>query len=184
MAARSQVADHECASSKRHRPIFQGRVAAHLRAGEFNAIRAEVAGRAYYTGRATFTVEPEIRWPAGSCCDEHERVSIIGAGAWGTALSLIASRAGRATTLYARRAAFIRQLRKPGECRLSARITLPDDLLLTPELDRALDADAILYAQPAQHFRAFVTRAAALAWERRAGAVRQGDRTGERHAPP
>jgi trans-L-3-hydroxyproline dehydratase len=39
--------------------IFEGRVAATLTAGTFPAIRAEVAGRAYYTGSAVFTVEPD-----------------------------------------------------------------------------------------------------------------------------
>lgn len=60
MAARGQVADHEWRRFESVTgAIFEGRIAARLRAGDFPAIRAEVAGRAYYTGRATFTVEPE-----------------------------------------------------------------------------------------------------------------------------
>ncbi len=39
--------------------IFEGRVAAELAAGSFRAIRAEVQGRAYYTGTSTFTVETD-----------------------------------------------------------------------------------------------------------------------------
>ena len=88
------------------------------------------------------------------------RVSIIGAGAWGTALSLIACRAERQTQLYARRDALIRQLAEtrdnsdylPG-------ILLPEELRLTSVLGQALDADAVLFAQPAQHFRAFCAAA-------------------------
>jgi trans-L-3-hydroxyproline dehydratase len=38
---------------------FTGRVAEQTRAGRFAALRAEVAGRAYYTGTSTFTVEPD-----------------------------------------------------------------------------------------------------------------------------
>ncbi|WP_395023373.1 proline racemase family protein [Dongia sp.] len=38
---------------------FTGRVAEQTSAGRFAAIRAEVAGRAYYTGRSAFTVEPD-----------------------------------------------------------------------------------------------------------------------------
>jgi trans-L-3-hydroxyproline dehydratase len=38
---------------------FTGRVAEQAEAGRFSAIRAEVAGRAYYTGRSVFTLEPE-----------------------------------------------------------------------------------------------------------------------------
>lgn len=39
--------------------IFHGRVSSHLTAGAFLAIRAEVAGRAYYTGSASFTLEAD-----------------------------------------------------------------------------------------------------------------------------
>jgi trans-L-3-hydroxyproline dehydratase len=38
---------------------FTGRVAEQTRAGPFAAVRAAVAGRAYYTGRSVFTVEPD-----------------------------------------------------------------------------------------------------------------------------
>jgi len=38
---------------------FTGRVAEQTKAGRFAAIRAAVAGRAYYTGRSVFTVEPD-----------------------------------------------------------------------------------------------------------------------------
>jgi trans-L-3-hydroxyproline dehydratase len=38
---------------------FTGRVAEQIKEGRFAAIRAEVAGRAYYTGRSVFTVEPD-----------------------------------------------------------------------------------------------------------------------------
>jgi trans-L-3-hydroxyproline dehydratase len=38
---------------------FTGRVAERAKAGRFAAIRAEVSGRAYYTGRSVFTLEPE-----------------------------------------------------------------------------------------------------------------------------
>ena len=38
---------------------FTGRVAEQTTAGRFAAIRAEVAGRAYYTGRSVFTLEPD-----------------------------------------------------------------------------------------------------------------------------
>ena len=38
---------------------FAGRVAEKTTCGRFPAIRAEVSGRAYYTGSSVFTVEPE-----------------------------------------------------------------------------------------------------------------------------
>jgi proline racemase len=39
--------------------IFDGRVAERLQTGRFAAIRAEVAGRAYYTGQSVFTLEAD-----------------------------------------------------------------------------------------------------------------------------
>jgi glycerol-3-phosphate dehydrogenase (NAD(P)+) len=83
-------------------------------------------------------------------------VSVIGAGAWGTALALIATRGGCDTTLYARRAALAATLattrRNPDYL---PEVELPAELTVTNDLAGALSADAILYAQPAQHFRAF-----------------------------
>jgi proline racemase len=41
------------------RDTFEGRVASHEQCGRFAAVRVEVAGRAYYSGSAVFTVEPD-----------------------------------------------------------------------------------------------------------------------------
>jgi trans-L-3-hydroxyproline dehydratase len=58
MAARNQVADGETRQFESVTgSLFAGRVVAHLKAGDFPAIRAEVSGHAYYTGSAIFTVE-------------------------------------------------------------------------------------------------------------------------------
>lgn len=92
------------------------------------------------------------------------RISIIGAGAWGTALAILASRAGRAVTLWVRRpeqAAAIDAAREnaaylPG-------VPLDPAIRIATDRDAALDADAVFYAQPAQHFRGFC-RAAAPHW--------------------
>lgn len=83
-------------------------------------------------------------------------LSVIGAGAWGTALALIAARAGRQTLLWARRPEQVATLRRD---RMNQRylpgVALPPDLQISDDLAAALGADAVLYAQPAQHFRAF-----------------------------
>jgi trans-L-3-hydroxyproline dehydratase len=47
------------------RDIFQGRVAGQETCGRFPAVRVEVAGRAYYSGSAIFTVEPDDPLAAG-----------------------------------------------------------------------------------------------------------------------
>jgi glycerol-3-phosphate dehydrogenase (NAD(P)+) len=84
-------------------------------------------------------------------------VSIIGAGAWGTALADVAARAGREVVLYARDAARASQIassrinpRLPG-ARLDARVNV------TAELALAASADIILIATPAQSLREAVT---------------------------
>jgi glycerol-3-phosphate dehydrogenase (NAD(P)+) len=79
-------------------------------------------------------------------------VAVIGAGAWGTALAIQASRAGAAVTLWARdpgRAVSIATTREnprlPGA-------RLPEMIRVTAELPSA--DDALLIAVPTQHMRA------------------------------
>ncbi|MPZ57167.1 MAG: NAD(P)H-dependent glycerol-3-phosphate dehydrogenase [Rhizobiales bacterium] len=82
-----------------------------------------------------------------------DRIGVIGAGAWGTALANAAARAGRAVTLRARdpkSAAVIADLREsphlPG-LRLDHRVAV------TADFGAAAQADAILLAVPAQALR-------------------------------
>ena len=89
-----------------------------------------------------------------------QSLAIAGAGAWGTALAMQAARAGRATTLWARRpeaAAGIAASRANPDYLPGA--TLPPEIAVTAQLAEALAADAVLYVQPAQHLRAFCTAA-------------------------
>ena len=82
------------------------------------------------------------------------RVSVIGAGAWGTALAIQAARAGNNVTLWARdpaRAAAIAATR--GNPHLPG-IRLPDAIAVTSELPK--HADAMLLVVPVQHMRAVV----------------------------
>ncbi|TXH39140.1 MAG: NAD(P)-dependent glycerol-3-phosphate dehydrogenase [Rhodospirillaceae bacterium] len=83
-------------------------------------------------------------------------LSVIGAGAWGTALALIAARAGRATQLWVRRPEQAEAMRREGaNSRYLPGVVLPPDLRIAVDLPAALVADAVLYAQPSQYFRAF-----------------------------
>lgn len=60
MAARGEVADLEWRRFQSVTgAVFEGRVASRETSGRFDAIRAEVSGRAYYTGRSVFTFEPD-----------------------------------------------------------------------------------------------------------------------------
>jgi glycerol-3-phosphate dehydrogenase (NAD(P)+) len=89
-----------------------------------------------------------------------ERISIIGAGAWGTALALIAARAGRQVILFARRAELATEISAQRQnADYLPGIALPAEIDITHDLPRALQAEAILYAQPAQHLRAFCAAA-------------------------
>jgi len=82
-----------------------------------------------------------------------ERVSVIGAGAWGTALAQAAAMAGRTVTLVARDRAVIEEINQRstnaahlGDLRLSERLAALD------HLDAA--ADLVILAVPAQASRA------------------------------
>lgn len=91
------------------------------------------------------------------------RISVIGAGAWGTALAILAHRAGCDVTLWVRRAeqAAALQSRRENTAYLPG-VALDPAMRIDTDLARALDADAVLYAQPAQHFRSFCRNAAPL----------------------
>jgi glycerol-3-phosphate dehydrogenase (NAD(P)+) len=84
-------------------------------------------------------------------------VSVIGAGAWGTALAAVAARAGRDVTLYARRAESAAQIAstranpKLSGAQLDASVNVTHDMAL------AARADIILIATPAQSLREAVT---------------------------
>lgn len=91
-----------------------------------------------------------------------ERIVVLGAGAWGTALALTAARAGRDVTLWAR------------DPQLAAEISyrhrntpyLPDvefdvPLKATTDLSCVTEADAILFVTPAQSTREIADRISA-----------------------
>ncbi|MEM1313754.1 MAG: NAD(P)H-dependent glycerol-3-phosphate dehydrogenase [Pseudomonadota bacterium] len=85
----------------------------------------------------------------------YGRVAVLGAGAWGTALAVIAARAGRPTRLWARDPD---QARAMAESRVNARrlpgIDLPDALAPASALADALDgAEAVLMAVPSAAVR-------------------------------
>jgi glycerol-3-phosphate dehydrogenase (NAD(P)+) len=75
-------------------------------------------------------------------------ITIVGAGAWGTALAIHAARTGATVTLVARDVSRVSR-RLPG-------FSLPPQITLTTE--PPITADAILIAVPAQHLRATVAQ--------------------------
>ncbi len=98
-----------------------------------------------------------------------QRIGVLGAGAWGTTLAIVAQRAGREVTLWARRplqaaTLFARRenlLHLPG-------VMLDPAIRITGTIEAALEADAVLIALPAQHLR---QQLAGLAWSSSTAAV-------------
>ena len=86
-----------------------------------------------------------------------ERIGIVGAGAWGTALAAAAARAGRTVTLWAREDDVVASINGARE---NARFMpgIPLDGAITASRDAATlgTAELILLATPAQHLRATV----------------------------
>ncbi|SDR86787.1 NAD(P)H-dependent glycerol-3-phosphate dehydrogenase [Opitutus sp. GAS368] len=83
--------------------------------------------------------------------------TIIGAGAWGTAMAVHLARRGQQTTLVTRRAEHAAQLRATHENRdYLPGIRLPESLVVTQDLRPALlEADVALIACPSQSLRAW-----------------------------
>jgi glycerol-3-phosphate dehydrogenase (NAD(P)+) len=81
-------------------------------------------------------------------------VSVIGAGAYGTALANAVATSGRNVILYARYSAAAERI---ATSRLNPKlpgIRLHDDVVVTQDIARAADARTILIAVPAQSLRA------------------------------
>ena len=85
---------------------------------------------------------------------EHNRFSVIGAGAWGTALAVIINRSGADVTLWSRNEAMVDGITKQ---RINERY-LPDIFIdpaihITSDLTEAAQSDVLLLAIPAQSIR-------------------------------
>jgi glycerol-3-phosphate dehydrogenase (NAD(P)+) len=91
-----------------------------------------------------------------------ERVAVGGAGAFGTALALVAAKAGRRATLWARDCARAAAIRAAGEnaAHLPG-IAIPTSIAVTADQDAFHDADLVLLAVPAQATRTAATALAA-----------------------
>ena len=97
-------------------------------------------------------------------------IGIVGAGAWGTALAVVARRAGRDVLLWAREPDVVVDIEARREnARFLPAIALEPAIAVSGDLARAADADAVLLVVPAQFLRETCT-ALAPAW--RAGVPR------------
>ena len=85
-----------------------------------------------------------------------DRISVLGGGAWGTALALTCARAGRSVTLWEFDAGNAEHLEKRRESRFLPGIRLDDGIKVTRALAEASRADAMLLVVPAQAMRSTV----------------------------
>ena len=80
-----------------------------------------------------------------------DRIAVVGAGAWGTALANVIARAGRSVTLYARDVGTIAGRREsprlPG-------VKIDTRVAIAALAERRLEDDVVLIAVPAQALRA------------------------------
>lgn len=88
-----------------------------------------------------------------------KRIAIIGAGSWGTALAVIAARAGHQVQLWSRNADVIRSI---NESRVNSRylksVQIPSSVAATGELNTALDhAELVIFAAPSHAARELFT---------------------------
>ncbi len=82
------------------------------------------------------------------------RIGVLGAGAWGTTLAIVARRAGRGVVLWARRAEQARALADSRENALHLPgVRIDPAIAITGDIRPAMTCDAILVALPAQHLR-------------------------------
>jgi glycerol-3-phosphate dehydrogenase (NAD(P)+) len=83
------------------------------------------------------------------------KITVIGAGAWGTALARLLHRGGNEVTLWGHIPEWLDEIRQAGRNeRFLAGINLPRDLILEADLPRAIaGAECIVVAVPSQPFR-------------------------------
>lgn len=83
----------------------------------------------------------------------YQNISVIGAGAWGTALANATARAGRDVILYARDRAAAEAISKTRENPKLPGIQLAKAVSVTADLAHAARADTVLLVTPAQSLR-------------------------------
>jgi glycerol-3-phosphate dehydrogenase (NAD(P)+) len=93
------------------------------------------------------------------------RISVLGAGAWGTALALsLARRGGHQLCLWSHSPALAEQLSDAGEnLQYLPGFILPVDIYVTSDLPRAIfESDILLCVTPSQHLRGVISHIAPM----------------------
>ncbi len=83
-----------------------------------------------------------------------EKIGVIGAGAWGTALAVLAQSAGRKVQIWAREAEVAEAINSDKENRFFlSGVSLPPEIQATTDLYEAVKADALMLVVPSQYLR-------------------------------
>jgi glycerol-3-phosphate dehydrogenase (NAD(P)+) len=91
-----------------------------------------------------------------------DRIAVLGAGAWGTALANVAARGGARVSLWARDPAAVTAMTASRESRGLPGCRLDDRVAPTASIAETAAADAVLLAVPAQASRAVAALAASV----------------------
>ncbi|HKR23093.1 MAG TPA: NAD(P)H-dependent glycerol-3-phosphate dehydrogenase [Pyrinomonadaceae bacterium] len=88
-----------------------------------------------------------------------KQIAIVGAGSWGTALAVVAARAGHSVTLWSRDPALANSINQQRtNSRYLKSVLIPDPVTATNELDKALEeASLVLLATPSHSIRQLLT---------------------------
>jgi glycerol-3-phosphate dehydrogenase (NAD(P)+) len=86
-----------------------------------------------------------------------DRIAVVGAGAWGTALANVIARAGRTVTLFARDAGSAGAMTAARESRRLPGVPIDERVAIAALTKRRPQGDAILIAVPAQALRSTVS---------------------------
>ncbi|MCU4178414.1 NAD(P)H-dependent glycerol-3-phosphate dehydrogenase [Bosea sp. BH3] len=84
---------------------------------------------------------------------DDARIGVVGAGAYGTALALAASRAGRNVRLWARDGEAVAAIKRTRQTPRLPGIALPETISATAHLADLADCDALIIAVPTQSLR-------------------------------
>jgi glycerol-3-phosphate dehydrogenase (NAD(P)+) len=93
---------------------------------------------------------------------DNPKVGVVGGGAWGTALALVAARAGREVTLYARDPAAVAHIKRNHENTVHLPgVKLDAAIVATTDILAGVASDVVILAVPAQQVRATLSTFAA-----------------------
>jgi glycerol-3-phosphate dehydrogenase (NAD(P)+) len=89
----------------------------------------------------------------------YDSIAVVGAGAWGTALAIVAAGNASKVLLWARESEIVEQLASDRENTLFLPgVRVPENIQATTDMALVRDAEAVLLVAPAQHVRSTLGR--------------------------